>query len=102
MAFLFKTDRGVTLTPDWHFFSRPLVASLGFSGGPVSPDSPFRHPFGISFQDLSWRRLSFWAVARRSFRHPIGISLIFFECHLGWLDYPWHSFAFIFNKIDYD
>ena len=23
----------------WHFFSRPLVASLEFSGGPVSPDS---------------------------------------------------------------
>ena len=53
-------------------FSRPYVASLEFSGGPVSPDSlldtrlaflfktlrgvAFRHPSGIYFKDLVRRR----------------------------------------------
>src|SRR3989337_2455272 len=43
--------------PNWHFFSRPLVASLGFSGGPVSPEFPFRHLTGISF-------IFFWILGR--------------------------------------
>ena len=76
-------------------FSRPLVASLEFSGGPASPDFSFRHPFGISLQDLSWRRLSSWMVLScpislldtclsflfKTYRgvtwHPTGISFIF-------------------------
>jgi hypothetical protein len=52
-------------TPDWHFFSRPLVASPEFSDGPVSFDFSFRHLFGISFQVLLWRRLDSWAVLPR-------------------------------------
>src|SRR3989337_2869448 len=95
-------------TPDWHLFSRPFVASLELSGG-LSRHYSCGYPIGISFQVRPWRHLTpdwhFFSrplrgiprVYRRSLHyscgHPIWLLFYFAECHLDWLDYPWHSFA---------
>jgi hypothetical protein len=100
------------LTSDRHFFSRPLVASLEFSGG-LSRHYSCGYPIGISLQVLPWCHLTsdrhFFSrplrgvsrvsdgIVRFSCGHPIGIYFQVlpwrhFDTRLAFLfkTSPWH------------